>query len=104
MDHKISGAEEIINRIADEVSKTVERLGEDQECEICKEAFTNYNGSCQGYSWHLYYGKGGYWEFILYLHTKEIWHFNVMEGLICDVLLGAIKGLSSGKWKSNIKQ
>jgi hypothetical protein len=99
MKHKISGAEEIINRIADKISEMVDELGQGQKCETCKKAFKNYNGNCRGYFWDLYYGPQGFWEFTLKLHKKEIWHRRV-EGSISDVLLEAIKGLSGGEWKS----
>ncbi len=86
-----------INKIAERIDRFVKNLGE--ECQVCKKAYTNYDGKCRGYTWDLsYFSENVAWDFSLRRHRKEIW-CETVDGCIIDCLLSVLEALNKGEWK-----
>lgn len=87
-----------VNKIAERIDRLVKNLPAG-ECGICKDAYTDYDGNCRGYTWDLsYFSESADWDFSLRRHGEEIWHKTV-EGCIVDCLLSALEALNKGDWR-----
>lgn len=96
-----------INEIAGRLRLLINSLFIDEECEYCKKFFGDQETKCRGFSWDMTFftgidNEGGYWNFSLRLHKKEIL-YTTTYGTITQALMDAYKKVVEFKLAYNNK-